>query len=123
MGGLVGVRTCYPLVLLSLVPEPTPVPWGGLLLLLPSFLHSCQLCRLSLITRQETCGPVDAIEEDEEEGEDDEKDVVHFPPELFLPLLAQLALFVRQLVHPPRAPQRRLPHRLLLPPQLKFDIL
>ena len=108
-------------MLLSLVPEPIPVPWviAFASFLLPSFLLTFSVIFAHSLTHQETCGPVDAVEEDEEEREDDEKDVVHFAAELFLPLLAQLALLVRQLVHPPRAPQRRLPHRLLLPPQLK----
>ena len=102
---------------------------GGLLSLLPSFLLSSLVPSFNYVTltHQETCGPVDAVEDEEEEREDEEKNVVNFAPELLLPLLPQLALLVRQLVarHPTAAaaapPQGRLPHRLLLPPQLKLS--
>ena len=57
---------------------------GGLLSLLPSFFLPFPAHYVT--THQETCGPVDAVEDEEEEREDEEKNVVNFAPELLLPL-------------------------------------
>ena len=49
------------------------------------------------LTHQEIVGPVDEVEYEEEEGEDEEEDVVDLAPELLLPLLPDLALLLTQL--------------------------
>ena len=59
------------------------------------------------LTHQEIVGPVDEVEYEEEEGEDEEEDVVDLAPELLLPLLPDLALLLRQLApHHPAAAGR-----------------